>query len=213
MDDTTRTELEAAAFRRLVAHLQQRTDVQNIDLMNLAGFCRNCLSRWYREEAGARGLEIADPKAREIVYGMPYEDWKKKHQKEANADQKAKYVAYPGLRVPGNLDAMAERLVEDLSHIGTLTGEYKLSSDAVAWGEAWYHRHYTVRSATLDDDRFGGYIARKQTHIHKLAMVLAASSSDNRWVIRSFTRNCPLRIASSTASKFRCSVQRTSPMG
>lgn len=94
------------------------------------------------------------------------------------ADQKAKYVAYPGLRVPGNLDAMAEKLVEDLCHISTLTGEYKLSSDAVAWGEAWYHRHYTVRSATLDDDRFGGYIARKQTHIHKLAMVLAASSSD-----------------------------------
>ena len=94
------------------------------------------------------------------------------------ADQKAKYVAYPGLRVPSNLDAMAERLVEDLSYIGTLTGEYKLSSEAVAWGEAWYQRHYTVRSATLDDDRFGGYIARKQTHIHKLAMVLAASAGD-----------------------------------
>jgi hypothetical protein len=74
MDDKTRTELEAAAFRRLVAHLQERTDVQNIDLMNLAGFCRNCLSRWYREEAGTRGIEIADPKAREIVYGMPYEE-------------------------------------------------------------------------------------------------------------------------------------------
>ena len=68
MDDKTRTELEAAAFRRLVAHLQERTDVQNIDLMNLAGFCRNCLSRWYREEAGSRGIEIADPKAREIAF-------------------------------------------------------------------------------------------------------------------------------------------------
>jgi hypothetical protein len=88
MDDKTRTELEAAAFRRLVAHLQERTDVQNIDLMNLAGFCRNCLSRWYREEAGKKGIEVADPKAREIVYGMPYDEWKAKHQKEASGDQK-----------------------------------------------------------------------------------------------------------------------------
>jgi hypothetical protein len=80
MDDKTKTELEAAAFRRLVAHLQERTDVQNIDLMNLAGFCRNCLSRWYREEAGKKGIEVPDPKAREIVYGMPYE--------EASGDQK-----------------------------------------------------------------------------------------------------------------------------
>ena len=91
MDDKTRTELEAAAFRRLVAHLQERTDVQNIDLMNLAGFCRNCLSRWYREEAGTRGIEIADPKAREIVYGMPYDEWKAKFQKEASGDQKKAY--------------------------------------------------------------------------------------------------------------------------
>src|ERR1700676_4920785 len=91
MDDKTRTELEAAAFRRLVTHLQERTDVQNIDLMNLAGFCRNCLSRWYREEAGTRGIEIADPKAREIVYGMPYDEWKAKHQKEASGDQKKAY--------------------------------------------------------------------------------------------------------------------------
>jgi len=88
MDDKTRTELEAAAFRRLVAHLQQRTDVQNLDLMNLAGFCRNCLSRWYREEAGARGIDVPDPKARELVYGMPYEEWKTKYQKEASAEQK-----------------------------------------------------------------------------------------------------------------------------
>ncbi len=88
MDDKTRTDLEAAAFRRLVAHLQERTDVQNIDMMNLAGFCRNCLSRWYREEAGKQGIEVTDPKAREIVYGMPYDDWKAKHQKEAPSNQK-----------------------------------------------------------------------------------------------------------------------------
>ena len=93
MDDKTRTELEAAAFRRLVSHLQERTDVQNIDLMNLAGFCRNCLSRWYREEAGKQGIEIADPTAREIVYGMPYEDWKATHQKEASGDQKKAFDA------------------------------------------------------------------------------------------------------------------------
>jgi len=87
MDDKTKTELEAAAFRRLVEHLQGRTDVQNIDLMNLAGFCRNCLSRWYREEATSRGIEMPDPKAREVVYGMPYEEWKAKHQKDATPDQ------------------------------------------------------------------------------------------------------------------------------
>ena len=88
MDDKTRTELEAATFRRLVAHLRERTDVQNIDLMNLAGFCRNCLSRWYREAADERGIKIADPAAREIVYGMPYDEWRAKYQKEASAEQK-----------------------------------------------------------------------------------------------------------------------------
>jgi hypothetical protein len=82
------TEFEAAAFRRLVAHLRERTDVQNIDLMNLAGFCRNCLSRWYREEAGKQGIEIPDPKAREVVYGMPYDQWKARYQKEASGEQK-----------------------------------------------------------------------------------------------------------------------------
>ncbi len=82
MDDKTRTELEAAAFRRLVQHLRERTDVQNLDLMNLAGFCRNCLSRWYREAAEARGLALPDPEARKIVYGMPYEEWKAKYQKD-----------------------------------------------------------------------------------------------------------------------------------
>jgi hypothetical protein len=80
-DDTpTQTELEAAAFRRLVEHLRERTDVQNLDLMNLAGFCRNCLARWYREAAEERGVEISDPDARELVYGMPYDDWKTRHQ-------------------------------------------------------------------------------------------------------------------------------------
>ena len=80
MDDTTRTELEAAAFRSLVAHLRERSDVQNIDLMNLAGFCRNCLSRWYREAAEARGIGLPDAEAREIVYGMPYKEWQAQHQ-------------------------------------------------------------------------------------------------------------------------------------
>jgi hypothetical protein len=87
-DVQTRTELEAAAFRRLTEHLRERSDVQNIDLMNLAGFCRNCLSRWYREEAAAKGITIADPDAREIVYGMPYKEWQAKHQVEASPDQK-----------------------------------------------------------------------------------------------------------------------------
>ncbi len=79
--DSQRIEIEAAAFRRLVDHFRQRTDVQNIDVMNLAGFCRNCLSKWYRAAASERGYEISDPEAREIIYGMPYEEWKQKHQK------------------------------------------------------------------------------------------------------------------------------------
>ena len=91
MDDKTRTELEAAAFRRLVQHLRENPKVQNIDLMNLAGFCRNCLSRWYREAAEERGLTLTDPEAREIVYGMPYAEWKAKHQTEATPEQKAAY--------------------------------------------------------------------------------------------------------------------------
>ncbi len=91
LDPAQRTELEAAAFRRLVAHLRQRTDVQNIDLMNLAGFCRNCLSKWYRAEAEERGFDMTYEDAREIVYGMPYADWKERYQTEATADQKAKF--------------------------------------------------------------------------------------------------------------------------
>jgi hypothetical protein len=85
MDDATRTELEAAAFRRLVEHLRKRTDVQNLDLMELAGFCRNCLARWYREAAEERGVELDDPAAREIVYGMPYPEWKSRYQNERAA--------------------------------------------------------------------------------------------------------------------------------
>ena len=76
-----RTEIEAAAFRRLLQHFRERTDVQNIDVMNLAGFCRNCLSKWYRAAAQERGYELSDPEAREIVYGMPYDEWKTKYQK------------------------------------------------------------------------------------------------------------------------------------
>ena len=87
MDDKTRTELEAAAFRRLVAHLRERTDVQNLDLMNLAGFCRNCLSKWYRAAAEEKGIALTDPAAREIVYGMPYDEWKQRYQKEAPAEK------------------------------------------------------------------------------------------------------------------------------
>jgi hypothetical protein len=93
MDDKTRTELEAATFRALVAHLRERTDVQNIDLMNLAGFCRNCLSKWYRAAAQDNGVALSDPEAREIVYGMPYDEWRNKHQKEASPEQKAAFGA------------------------------------------------------------------------------------------------------------------------
>ena len=93
MDDATRTALEAAAFRRLVGHLRERSDVQNIDMMNLAGFCRNCLSRWYREAAAEQGLALSDPAAREIVYGMPYKEWQAAHQKAATPEQQAAFAA------------------------------------------------------------------------------------------------------------------------
>jgi uncharacterized protein len=88
MGDSTQTELEAAAFRQLVKHLRERTDVQNIDLMELAGFCRNCLARWYREAAEERGVEIEDARAREIVYGMTYEEWKSRYQRESEPQQR-----------------------------------------------------------------------------------------------------------------------------
>ena len=87
MDDNTSKELEAAAFRRLLNHLNERTDVQNIDLMNLAGFCRNCLSRWYREESIKLKNEVSDEESRKIVYGMPYKVWKDKFQREASKEQ------------------------------------------------------------------------------------------------------------------------------
>jgi hypothetical protein len=93
MDEATRTELEAATFRRLVAHLRQRTDVQNIDLMNLAGFCRNCLSRWYREAAAGKGIEITDPDAREIIYGMPYKNWQDAYQTQAGPEKQSAFAA------------------------------------------------------------------------------------------------------------------------
>jgi len=89
IDDKCRTELEAAVFRRLVAHLRDRTDVQNIDLMNLAGFCRNCLSNWMKEEADATGVAISKDESREAVYGMPYEEWKAKYQGSASPEQLA----------------------------------------------------------------------------------------------------------------------------
>ncbi len=91
MDDKTRTELEAAAFRGLVEHLRRRTDVQNIDLMNTAGFCRNCLAKWYAAAAKERGVDLTYDGARRIIYGMPYEEWRDKYQTEATPEQKRKY--------------------------------------------------------------------------------------------------------------------------
>jgi hypothetical protein len=91
MDDKTRTELEAAAFRRLIEHLRTRTDVQNIEMMNLAGFCRNCLSNWIKEAADAKGVPLTKDESREAIYGMPFEQWKAKYQKDASAEQKAAF--------------------------------------------------------------------------------------------------------------------------
>ena len=91
LSDSQRRDFEAAAFRRLLEHLRQRTDVQNIDLMNLAGFCRNCLSNWYREAAEAAGVGLSKEESREIVYGMPYAEWQAKHQREASDAQKAAF--------------------------------------------------------------------------------------------------------------------------
>ena len=92
MDDQTRTEIEAAAFRRLRKHLMEdRKDAQNIDMMNLAGFCRNCLSRWYQEAAAERGIEMSKDEAREVYYGMPYDQWKTRHQTEASPEKQAEF--------------------------------------------------------------------------------------------------------------------------
>jgi len=97
IDDKTRTELEAAAFRRLVDHLRERTDVQNLDLMNLAGFCRNCLSNWLKDAADAKGVAMSKDESREAVYGMPYETWKSKYQGAATPEQLAAMKkAHPG---------------------------------------------------------------------------------------------------------------------
>jgi uncharacterized protein len=91
LDEKTRTELEAAAFRRLLGHLRARTDVQNIDLMNLAGFCRNCLSNWMKDAADERHVPMSKDESRELIYGMPYEEWKAKHHKEASKQQQAAF--------------------------------------------------------------------------------------------------------------------------
>jgi hypothetical protein len=88
LDDKTRIELEAAAFRRLLEHLRARADVQNIDLMTLAGFCRNCLSNWMKDAADAKGVPMSKDESREAIYGMPYEEWKAKHQPEASQEQR-----------------------------------------------------------------------------------------------------------------------------
>ncbi|MDX1512886.1 MAG: DUF1244 domain-containing protein [Gammaproteobacteria bacterium] len=96
MDEKTRTEIEAAAFRRLVEHFRNRTDVQNIDLMNLAGFCRNCCAKWYRAAAEDKGIEMSYDEAREIIYGMPYDEWKAKHQTEASPEQREAWEAAHG---------------------------------------------------------------------------------------------------------------------
>lgn len=93
LDEAARDRLDAAAFRRLLEHLDAHKEVQNIDLMNLAGFCRNCLAKWYVQAAQTQGLEIADAAARERIYGMPYADWKRLYQKEATAEQQVAYAA------------------------------------------------------------------------------------------------------------------------
>ncbi len=92
LDARTRSELEAAAFRTLVEHFRAHPEVQNIDLMNLAGFCRNCLSKWYRAAAKERGLDLSYEQAREIIYGMPYAEWKARHQTDATPEQQAKFA-------------------------------------------------------------------------------------------------------------------------
>ena len=95
LTEEQRTALEAAAFRRLVGHLRERTDVQNIDLMNLAGFCRNCLSNWYRDAAQEDGIALSKDESREIVYGMPYEEWRQRFQTEASAEQRRAFSERP----------------------------------------------------------------------------------------------------------------------
>jgi hypothetical protein len=93
IDQKLQTELESAVLKRLIEHLRRHSEVQNIDLMNLAGFCRNCLANWYEDAAKARGIEVPRPQAREFIYGMPYEEWKAKHQRETTPEQKSKFEA------------------------------------------------------------------------------------------------------------------------
>ncbi len=102
MDQQTKLELEAATYRRLRDHLRQHTEVQNIDLMNLADFCRNCLSKWYAAEARSKGLELEYEAARELVYGMPYSEWKDKHQAPVSAEQQAEFAVREALKKEGN---------------------------------------------------------------------------------------------------------------
>ena len=110
MDDQTRIELEAAAFRGLVKHLQKRSDVQNIDIMNLAGFCRNCLAKWYKAAADDKGAEISMDEAKELIYGMPYDEFKAKHQEKATQEQLDKFADRSG---HADIDVVAEPLKAD----------------------------------------------------------------------------------------------------
>jgi hypothetical protein len=102
MDERIRTDLEAAVFRRLVSHLRDRTDVQNIDLMIAGGFCRNCLGDWYREAAAERGIEMSKDDARALIYGMPQDEWKQRYQKEATPEQQAAFAAASGSEAVGH---------------------------------------------------------------------------------------------------------------
>jgi len=138
MDDKTRTELEAATFRRLVEHLRERTDVQNIDLMNLAGFCRNCLSKWYRAEAEDRGVALSDPESRQIVYGMPYDEWR------------AKYPEGSQRRPKGRLRRFAEALIPDCGAVivGAAAGGRHRNGDEGDYGGFRGHRG---RAAQITD--------------------------------------------------------------
>ena len=119
IDDKTRTELEAAVFRRLVEHLRSRTDVQNIDLMNLAGFCRNCLSNWLKDEADAKGAAMTKDESREAVYGMPYETWKSTYQGTASPDQLAAMKKSPGIDARFDLIEHGSRAYERRGTCGT----------------------------------------------------------------------------------------------
>ena len=116
MDAQTRLELEAAAFRSLVGHLRERTDVQNIDLMNLSGFCRNCLSRWYQEAANEKGIDMDKDAARELVYGMPFGEWRDKYQTEATPEQKSQFAEANEIHGWDGTDSLPDRFVTTCFH-------------------------------------------------------------------------------------------------